>query len=115
LYVTSGIRVRVPGRAPTRGAVESPVEANRIGQNRFRITLKYSGDAETLEIAGEWNGWSPVRLEKGANDRWSAELALGPGIYKYAIVVNGDVWTVPDGVASEPDDFGGEVATLVVI
>ena len=58
--------------------------------------------------------WLPVALERGANDRWSAELALGLGIYKYAIVVDGDVWTVPDGVPSEPDDFGGEVATLVI-
>ena len=81
---------------------------------RVRILLKYGGDARSLELAGVWNGWSPVRLEKEANGYWSAELYLEPGIYQYAIVVDGDTWTVPDGVTSEPDDFGGVVATLVV-
>ncbi len=115
LFVTTGIRVRLPGRSAHRGSAERPVDMNRIDENRFRVTLAYSGDAETLEIVGEWNGWLPLSLEREANSRWSAELVLEPGIYQYAIVVNGDIWTVPDGVVGEADDFGGEMATLVVI
>ena len=47
-------------------------------------------------------------------DSWSVVLDLEPEIYQYAIVVNGNVWTAPDGVTGEPDDFGGVVATLVI-
>jgi hypothetical protein len=114
LYATTGIRVRMPGRAPQLGAAELPVEVVRLDDTRVRVTIMYSGDAEILEITGAWNGWVPLAMVREANNRWSAELSLQPGIYQYAIVVNGDLWTVPEGVPSEPDDFGGEMATLVV-
>jgi hypothetical protein len=114
LYLTTGIRLRLAGSSRTPTAPKRPVEVAVSDGNRVRITLKYSGEAEILEIAGVWNGWLPVSLARESNNRWSAELNLEPGIYKYAIVVNGGEWTVPDGVPSEPDDFGGEVATLVV-
>ena len=80
----------------------------------MRLTIKYSGKAETIELAGVWNGWLPVAMERVEDGTWSTVLTLEPGIYQYAIVVDGSTWTVPDGVPSEPDDFGGEVATLVV-
>lgn len=114
LYLTSGIRVRLAGRSRSSSGPHNPVQISVLDDNRIRITLKYSGDASSLEIAGAWNGWSPVRLEKEANGYWSTELFLEPGIYQYAIVVDGSTWTVPDGVPSEPDDFGGVAATLVV-
>jgi hypothetical protein len=44
---------------------------------------------------------------------WSASLRLAPGIYKYAIVADGE-WTLPDGVAAMDDGFGGRVGILVV-
>ena len=114
LYVTAGIRLRLAGGPRPTVVPVSPVEITGIDDSRVRIQLRYTGDAATLEIAGEWNGWLPVALDKQANGLWSAELLLDPGIYKYAIIVDGTTWTVPDGVAAEPDDFGGEVATLVV-
>jgi hypothetical protein len=114
LYLTSGIRVRVASRSRSINTSVRPVEIVPLDNDRVRITLRYAGAAESLEIAGAWNGWLPVRLEQEGDGQWSATLFLEPGIYQYAIVVNGSEWTVPDGVPAEPDDFGGEVATLVV-
>ena len=114
LYMTLGSRIRLVG-APRRAASpERPVDVIPLGGNRVRITVKYAGEVRSLELAGAWNGWLPVPLEKVAGDKWSIELDLEAGIYQYAIVVNGGEWTVPDGVPSEPDDFGGVVATLVI-
>jgi hypothetical protein len=114
LYLTSGVRVRITRSSRYERASVLPVEIEVLDSNRARITLKYSGDAESLEIVGAWNGWLPVRLEQTGDELWTTVLSLEPGIYQYAIVVNGTVWTVPDGVPAEPDDFGGKVATLVV-
>lgn len=114
LYLTTGLRFRLTDRPPASRAPEPPVGIEVFETGRVRVVLEYADEAETIEIAGAWNGWLPLAMQKEANNRWAAELFLEPGIYKYAIVVNGDTWTVPDGVPSEPDDFGGEVATLVV-
>jgi hypothetical protein len=114
LYVTLGSRIRLAGE-PRRSTIsEPPIEVVPLNDRSVRLTVKYTGDAQSLEIAGVWNGWLPLPFEKMAADKWSVVLDLGPGIYQYAIVVDGGEWTVPNGVPSEPDDFGGVVATLVV-
>ena len=114
IYMTSGIRVGLAGRSRAPNARERPVDLVPLGGDRVRVTIKYAGEVQSLELAGVWNGWLPVPLEKAAADKWSIVVDLEAGIYQYAIVVNGSEWTVPDGVPSEPDDFGGVVATLVV-
>ena len=114
LFASTGIRVWLTTR-PRRGTAPAPpVQMEPLGAGRVRLTIKYSGKAETIELAGVWNGWLPVAMERVEDGTWSTVLTLEPGIYQYAIVVDGSTWTVPDGVPSEPDDFGGEVATLVV-
>jgi len=114
MYLTIGTRVAITGslRRPTTPI--RPVELTTLDRDRVRLTIRYARDATSLEIAGEWNGWLPLPLERAGGDRWTAELMLEPGIFKYAIVIDGEEWTVPDGVTAEPDDFGGVVATLVV-
>jgi hypothetical protein len=114
LYVTVGTRIRLSGNSRRPPDAERPIDIVRLDGSRIRLTIKYSGDAQTLEIAGVWNGWLPLPFEKRTAGTWSIVLDLEPGIYQYAIVVDGTSWTVPDGVPSEPDDFGGEVATLVI-
>ena len=114
LYFTAGTRVRLMRDSRRAILPERPVDIVREGNDRVRLTIKYAGDARSLEIAGVWNGWLPLPFEKETGDRWSIVLDLEPGIYQYAIVVNGSEWTVPDGVPGEADDFGGEVATLVI-
>ena len=114
LYLATGLRLRLSSdtRGPT--APDRSFIVEQLGDNLVRVELTYSENVATLEIVGAWNGWLPLPLQKQAGGKWSIELPLAPGIYQYAIMANGSVWTVPDGVPSEPDDFGGEVATLVV-
>lgn len=114
LYVAVGTRISIAGDHHRSRVPERPVEIEPVGEERIRLTIRYSGDAQSVEIVGDWNGWLPLSLEREFGNRWSVDLNLEPGIYTYSIVVNGSEWTVPDGVPGEPDDFGGVVATLVV-
>ena len=113
LFATVGVRVGIT-RSPRLGGATPPVEVEPLESGRVRVTFRFPGKAERLEIAGDWNGWIPLLLERHGGDSWSVELALPPGIHRYSLVVDGETWTVPAGVPTEPDDFGGEVALLVV-
>ena len=114
LFASAGIRLHIGG-APRRsirigdpgGNVES------LGGGRVRVTLLYRS-VQRLDIAGDWNDWAPVRLTPDGPGRWSVEVTLPPGVYKFSIIVDGTEWTVPDGVATVPDEFGGRVALLIV-
>ena len=45
---------------------------------------------------------------------WTVELSLPPGLYKFSLVVDREEWTIPAGVPSVPDEFGGTVGLLAV-
>jgi hypothetical protein len=105
-YAVGGVRVSRALRG-ARALVE------RTGERGVRLTLPVRG-ARSVAIAGEWNDWTPVPMRAEGSGRWSAELPLSPGAWRFAIVVDGERWTVPQGVPRMSDDFGGEVGVLVV-
>jgi hypothetical protein len=112
LFGTLGVRFGVTNAALRKGSPRQAVSVERLDDGRARISVDFKRTAERLEIAGDWNGWEPIALRRDG-DRWRVELLLEPGIHRYSLVVDGQDWTVPDGVPTEPDDFGGEVALLV--
>ncbi len=63
---------------------------------------------------GTWTGWQPVPLERAADGRWVIRVTLGPGTYRFNLVIDGERWIVPDGVAAVDDGFGGKTGLLVV-
>ena len=77
------------------------------------ITFNVPG-ARSVAIAGEWNDWTPVALHPLDHGRWRADLALSQGAHRFSLVVNGRKWVVPPGVATLPDDMGGQVGLLIV-
>ncbi len=106
-YVSVGLRVRPPERrAPVA------VRALRGANGNVRISVTFR-NASTLAIAGEWNGWTPEPLTRDGG-QWVKTLQLPPGTYRYSLVVDGTRWTVPDGVPTLPDGFGGVVGILLV-
>lgn len=112
-FAIVGARLAITPRAGSRSAARSPVQVERVDGGLVRLAFTIEQQAERLEIAGDWNGWDPLPLQRDGK-RWWVELLLDPGIHRYALVVDGETWTVPDGVPVEPDDFGGQVALLVV-
>jgi hypothetical protein len=57
-----------------------------------------------------------VRLTpgNGPTDSWSVTLPINTGKYEMNIRINGGPWTVPPGLLSMLDEFGGSVGLLVV-
>jgi hypothetical protein len=115
LFASAGVRFYFgPSPRPPVGRPRRPLVVETLPSGRQRVSLTYNRPVERLEIAGDWNGWVPVPLTPDGSGRWSFEVLLDPGIYKFSLVVDGSEWTVPDGVATVPDDFGGRVGLLVV-
>ncbi len=117
LYAQAGLRL-YPLRGPPAArraspARRAPVTAHPRGDGRVEIRVRYAQPVRSLAIAGDWNAWTPVPLVPDGANHWSIALPLAPGAYKYALVADGE-WTVPDGAATVPDDFGGQVGVLMV-
>lgn len=70
--------------------------------------------ARSVEVAGDWNDWTPEPLRKDDDGRWVLPAGLEPGIYRFNLRVDGMRWIVPDGVPATDDGFGGEVGILIV-
>jgi hypothetical protein len=111
-FATGGLRIAAVG-VPRFPAGPPSIQIERAGPARVRITFTVPG-ADRVALAGEWNAWTPEPLEPVGDGRWSGELTLPPGVYRFSLIVNGDRWMVPDGVATVPDGFGGEAGVLVV-
>ena len=118
-FVAGGFRVFTPRRALKTAApapsqpVLQPLIAQRRGDTlvvRFRMPATRS-----VAIAGNWNAWTPAPLRGLGDDIWEATLKLAPGVYYFNLVVDGNDWVVPGGVATVPDGMGGVMAVLNVL
>ena len=97
---------RLAGPPAARGV---PVPA--AGLTRLSLAAP---EARRVEVAGDWNAWRPVGLARAANGVWYVDLAIPPGVYRYAFKVDDTRWEVPKGVAAVNDGFGGKSAWLTV-
>ena len=70
--------------------------------------------ARTVEINGDFTNWAPVKLAPAGDGWWASTLPLKRGKYQMNLRVNGGDWTVPPGLLSMVDEFGGTVGLLVV-
>jgi len=116
-FVSAAVRIhaapRPTGPAPTLRARLAPLVAQRRGDSvvvRFRMNATRS-----VAIAGDWNAWQPSPLRTLGDDVWEAAMVLAPGTYHFNLLVDGNDWVVPGGVAVVSDGMGGLVAVLTVL
>ncbi|HMG19252.1 MAG TPA: glycogen-binding domain-containing protein [Gemmatimonadales bacterium] len=117
-FVAGGIRFYSSRRAVTAPPAQpqpalQPLVAEHRGDTvvvRFRMPA-----AKSVAIAGNWNAWTPAPLRGLGDDIWEAALQLAPGLYYFNLVVDGNEWVVPGGVAAVPDGMGGLIAVLNVL
>ena len=111
------------GRAITAGVTFGAGAFRRSGPAPHRVPPPAPGDtrlsirapdATRVEVAGDWNQWTPVSLARAANGVWYVDLSIPPGLYRHAFRINGKVWRLPGGVAAVNDGFGGKSAWLSV-
>lgn len=74
-------------------------------------------DAQSVSVAGDFNGWDPAQtqLERMDGGMWTVTLPLKPGRYEYMFVIDGRQW-IADPLATEDagDGFGSKNAVLDV-
>lgn len=124
-FITGGVRIFAARRAfastpkpppppPPATPVLQPLVAQHRGGDTVVVRFRMP-DAHGVAIAGNWNSWTPVPLRGLGNDIWEAELELAAGTYYFNLVVDGQDWVVPAGVATIPDGMGGMLAVLNVL
>ena len=116
-FVSAGVRVHTAPRlvapASTLRARLAPLVAQHRGDSvvvRFRMNATRS-----VAIAGDWNAWQPSPLRALGDDIWEGAMVLAPGTYHFNLLVDGNDWVVPGGVAVVSDGMGGLVAVLTVL
>jgi len=75
-----------------------------------------SADAETIYLAGDFNGWNAEAdaMTRQDGGLWSITKTLTPGSWQYKFVVDG-VWVEdPDNPESVSDPFGGANSLITV-
>lgn len=108
------VSVRLSSRRPSVWTIPTTgrtVYTAERGVNELRFRVARAG---TVALVGDWTGWQPVPLARGADGRWVIRVTLGPGVYRFNLVIDGDRWIVPEGVAAVDDGFGGKTGLLVV-
>jgi len=99
-----GARPKAPA-VPVAARYENGVATIRLPSKLF---------ASPPQVAGDFNNWTPVAMERDG-ETWRYSVAARPGVYNYAFVASDGTWYVPDGVPGRKDDgMGGHVAVLVV-
>ncbi len=110
-FVTVGLSLRVGGRSI--GALPAPRGVVPAAAGWTRLTID-APNAQVVEVAGDWNDWTPVPAERADNGVWYADLRIPPGQYRYAFRIDGHAWRVPKGAVEVDDGFGGEAAYVTV-
>ena len=89
-----------------------PTEGHKIA-HRFVVYLPDAGQAA---IAGSFNGWRAIPMQKAGRDGyWEISLDLEPGEYRYSFILDdGRRVADPTVWAREKDDFGTENSIVEV-
>jgi hypothetical protein len=118
-FLAGGVRVFASRRdamvrsAPVQPGLQPLVAAHR-GRDTVVVRFRMPA-AHSVAIAGNWNSWTPAGLRALGGDIWEAALPLPPGTYYFNLLIDGQEWVVPGGVATVSDGMGGLVAVLNVL
>lgn len=86
-----------------------------VVQDSGRWTFRLRAPAAAkVELMGDFTHWEPIALARDAGGRWSATIAVPPGVHHLNVRVDGGAWGVPPGLPVLRDEFSGVVAVLIV-
>jgi 1,4-alpha-glucan branching enzyme len=72
--------------------------------------------AETVTLAGEFNGWSRsgTPLARGDDGTWRVTVALKPGRYLYKYLLDGEHWENDPRAETVPNPYGSLDSVVIV-
>ena len=117
-FATLGLRLSPWAfvREPLPIAVRAPATAftaSRAADGLVQIVIRSPG-ARSVEIAGDFNDWTPIALRESSPGRWEASVAMRPGTHRISVRMDRDRWEAPPGVPAVEDEFNGRVGLLVI-
>ncbi|MGH7529550.1 MAG: isoamylase early set domain-containing protein [Gemmatimonadales bacterium] len=74
--------------------------------------------ATSVALVGDFNDWDPARtpMRPSRNGAaWATEVALAPGRYRYAFLVNGREWRADPAAPRVVDDEFGTPSSVVTV
>ena len=110
-FLSAGLVFQFDGGSRTALPVPRGAYPPAAGTTRLSIRAE---DARTVDVFGDWNGWTPAPATRADNGVWYVDIPLVPGEYRYAFRINQVEWRVPDGAVSARDGFGGKSAYVTV-
>lgn len=112
-FVSAVVHLFFPGRFLAPGRAMSRALTHPDASGRVEVTFHVMADS--VSIAGDWNGWVPEPLTPVSPGVWKLTTRLAPGVYRFGLIIApGRRWIAPAGYATVPDDWGGRAAVLVV-
>jgi hypothetical protein len=107
-------RLRATVRLPSLFLPDAPeLRLTTAGFGVRAITIRAPG-ASSVELAGDFTDWQPVRLRPDGGDAWRLDVALAPGLYRLNVRIDGGPWGAPRGTTPQEDEFGSVVGLVVV-
>lgn len=94
-----------------RGVTDVQLTGRTGGQQTLR--LRASG-VRTVEVRGDFTGWQPRTMTRGADGWYAFGDPIAPGTYQMNVRVDGGAWLPPPSLTTVRDEFGGVAAVLVV-
>jgi len=89
----------------------------RISGDMAWIAFRYEGEARTVSLAGDFNGWiaGMDSLSRDSEGIWRIRLPLKKGRYRYKLVIDGSRWIAdPAAAGTELDPYGGQNSVVIV-
>lgn len=118
------LKAREASRDETIESISSPDNPSRaVGVLAFRAESGRNGtvvvrvsapSANTVEISGDFTGWSPAALSRQSDGWWSVSVPMNRGDHQVAVRVNSGEWVTPPGLVPLKDEFGGVSGLLVI-
>ncbi len=98
-------------------AAVQQVSANEQQQEQVWVRFVYIDEnAESIELAGDFNDWEPVALEKqevNGEQVWTGLVSMNRGEHSYMFVKDGEQWlTDPMASVQREDGFGNKNAVI---
>ena len=82
---------------------------------RFEFSYQPFLDVSTVVLAGDFNGWDPINMEKGADGVWRTTLSLLPETYGYKFIVNGHQWVHDPKATGVKYNDGSENSAVTIL
>jgi Carbohydrate-binding module 48 (Isoamylase N-terminal domain) len=101
--------------APDAVSTAFTAAAGNVRPTRFMLVAPA---ASAVTLVGDFNDWtadSTPMTTDASGGLWSVTIPLEPGRYRYAFLVDGDIWTPDPGAPrAVDDDFGRPNSVLTI-